>query len=312
MPSVIRRRPRREQKALALPQGVHAFRRRLLGWYGRHQRALPWRGTRDPYAVLVSEFMLQQTQVSRVMGHYPRFLTRYPTIEDLAAAPADAVRESWHGLGYYARARNLHAAARRVVADHGGRLPRELERLRKLPGIGRYTAHAVASLGFGADVATVDTNIDRVLGRVFKIRGAKKSAARARRVWSRAEVLVPRRRSADWNQALMDLGATICVARRPRCEKCPVATVCRSRRRLLTRRSADEPSSDRLEHEMRRRTSDEHVEVPEVRQHPDLCLRPAPLPRAGLDPLRPLRAHPRARERKHGERRTGRLRCRAA
>src|SRR5215813_5278567 len=120
MASVNRRRSRRHQKKLAFPQGVHAFRRRLLGWYARHQRSLPWRGTRDPYAVLVSEFMLQQTQVARVMGHYPRFLRSYPNLEDLAAAPADAVRESWSGLGYYARARNLQAAARRVVDEHGG------------------------------------------------------------------------------------------------------------------------------------------------------------------------------------------------
>ena len=228
-------RPSVEQRRGGLTPRAATFRRRLLRWYSRHARRLPWRGAADPYAVLVSEIMLQQTQVARVQEYYPRFLARYPTLEDLAAAPADAVRESWHGLGYYARARNLHAAARRVVADHGGRLPREPERLKKLPGIGRYTAHAVASLGFGADVATVDTNIDRVLGRVFGIRGARKSAARARGVWSRAETLVPRRRSADWNQALMDLGATICIARRPRCEVCPVASVCRSRRRLLGR-----------------------------------------------------------------------------
>src|SRR5262249_58867775 len=152
MKSVNPRRPRRKTKPLALPQGTHAFRRRLLAWYAVHRRALPWRGTRDPYEVLVSEFMLQQTQVTRVMGHYPRFLARYPTLEDLAAAPADAVRESWDGLGYYARARNLHAAARTVVKTLGGRLPRRPEELRVLPGIARYTAGAVASLPSGAAV----------------------------------------------------------------------------------------------------------------------------------------------------------------
>jgi A/G-specific adenine glycosylase len=229
MKSVNRRRPRRKTKPLALPQGARAFRRRLLGWYALHRRALPWRGTRDPYQVLVSEFMLQQTQVTRVMGHYPRFLRRYPTLEDLAAAPPDAVRDSWSGLGYYARARDLHAAARRVVREHDGVFPADPVALRRLPGIGRYTAGAVASIAFGADAAAVDTNIARVLARVFRVRGARGSAARARRLWRLAERVLPRGRAGDWNQALMDLGATICVARRPRCVACPVASVCRSR-----------------------------------------------------------------------------------
>ncbi len=228
MASVVGRRPRRERKPLALPQGALAFRRRLLRWYARHQRALPWRGTRDPYAVLVSEFMLQQTQVSRVMGHYPSFLRRYPTLEDLAAAPADAVRESWTGLGYYARARNLHAAARRVHDEHDGVFPADPAALRRLPGIGRYTAGAVASIAFGADEAAVDTNIARVLGRVFRVRGRRGSSARSGALWRLAVRLVPRGRAGDWNQALMDLGATICVARSPRCPACPVAVVCRS------------------------------------------------------------------------------------
>jgi len=229
MKSVNRRRPRRKTKPLALPQSARAFRRRLLGWYALHRRALPWRGTRDPYEVLVSEFMLQQTQVTRVMGHYPRFLRRYPTLEDLAAAPPDAVRDSWSGLGYYARARDLHAAARRVVREHDGVFPADPVALRRLPGIGRYTAGAVASIAFGADAAAVDTNIARVLARVFRVRGARGSAARARRLWRLAERVLPRGRAGDWNQALMDLGATICVARRPRCVACPVASVCRSR-----------------------------------------------------------------------------------
>jgi A/G-specific adenine glycosylase len=190
---------------------------------------LPWRGTRDPYEVLVSEFMLQQTQVARVMGHYPRFLQRYPTLEDLAAAPADAVRESWAGLGYYARARNLHAAARRVIDEHAGVFPDDLAALHRLPGVGRYTAGAVASIAFGADAVAVDTNIARVLSRVFRVRGQRGSAARARRLWSLAERVLPRGRAGDWNQALMDLGATICVARGPRCPVCPVSSLCRSR-----------------------------------------------------------------------------------
>jgi len=170
--------------------------------------------------------MLQQTQVARVLEFYPRFLARYPTLEDLAAAPADAVRESWDGLGYYARARNLHAAARAVVKKLGGRLPRRAEELRALPGIGRYTAGAVASLAFGADVPAVDTNAARVLARVFGMRRRPKSARLERRVWALAAALVPRGRAADWNQALMDLGATYCTARRPRCQDCPVCRRC--------------------------------------------------------------------------------------
>jgi A/G-specific adenine glycosylase len=217
-----------------LPRGAAAFRRRLLGWYGRHHRRLPWRGVRDPYAVLVSEIMLQQTQVARVMEFYPRFLARYPTLEDLAAAPADAVRESWDGLGYYARARNLQATARVVVGQLGGRLPREAEALRRLPGVGRYTAGAVASLAFGADVPAVDTNAARVLARVFGIRGRKKSGRRERRVWALAAALMPRGRAADWNQALMDLGATYCTARAPRCGACPMRQGCAVGRRKTT------------------------------------------------------------------------------
>ena len=158
-----------------------AFRQRLLAWYTRHARTLPWRGERSPYAVLVSEIMLQQTQVARVLEYYPRFLARYPTIEDLAAASDDAVRESWEGLGYYARARNLHATARRVVAELDGVLPRAPEALSRLPGIGRYTAGAVASLAYGARVPAVDTNAQRVIGRVFRLRNG---SSRLRRVWA--------------------------------------------------------------------------------------------------------------------------------
>src|SRR5262245_40290438 len=208
------------------------LRRRLLAWYARHARRLPWRGSRDPYAVLVSEVMLQQTQVARVAQFYSSFLARYPTLEDLAAASPDAVRESWEGLGYYARARNLHAAARHVVATAGGRLPPSRDDLRRLPGIGRYTAGAVASLAFAAPVPAVDTNVARVLTRVFAIRSRPKSAAHQRRLWALAAALVPPRRPGDWNQALMDLGATICTARAPRCPRCPVRADCRSAGRV--------------------------------------------------------------------------------
>lgn len=219
----------RERKVPALSQRAAGFRRKLLRWYGRHARTLPWRGGNDPYAVLVSEIMLQQTQVSRVTDYYTRFLARYPTVDALAAATADAVRDSWAGLGYYARARNLHAAARQVVDEHGGVFPREPDALRKLPGVGRYTAAAVASIAYGLDVGTVDTNIERVLHRVFRPRGPRGSSAHVKRIWRQAELLVPRGRAGDWNQALMDLGATICVARTPRCDACPVEKVCASR-----------------------------------------------------------------------------------
>jgi len=227
---VTRRRPRPKQERPTLAPAVRRFQRRLLAWYGRHRRQLPWRGVGDPYAVLVSEIMLQQTQVARVLDFYSGFLARYPTLEDLAAAPAPAVRESWEGLGYYARARNLHAAARHVVKRLGGRLPRTHDELRTLPGIGRYTAGAVASLAFGADVPAVDTNAERVIARVLGVRGRRKSARRERRIWTLATALVPRGRSADWNQALMDLGATYCTARAPRCPICPVRRDCATRR----------------------------------------------------------------------------------
>jgi len=224
----------------------------LQRWYGRHARTLPWRGARDPYAVLVSEIMLQQTQVARVTDYYTRFLARYPTVDALASASADAVRDSWTGLGYYARARNLHAAARHVVAEHGGVFPREPDDLRKLPGVGRYTAAAVASIAYGADVGTVDTNIERVLHRVFKPRGPRGSSAHTKRIWRQAERLVPRGRAGDWNQALMDLGATICVARTPRCDVCPVGTVCSSRVTTAVTARAPRPRAPRAAPRARR------------------------------------------------------------
>ena len=230
--SIVPGRRSREERKPRLPSRALPFRNRLLRWYRRHQRALPWRGVGDPYAVLVSEVMLQQTQVRRVREFYPRFLARYPTIEELAAASLDAVCESWAGLGYYARARHLHRAARQVVRERAGVLPSESKELERLPGIGRYTAGAVASLAFGRDVPAVDTNVARVLSRVFRVRGERKSAPHTRRIWALAGALVPHGRAADWNQALMDLGATICVARAPRCRACPVAPVCGSRREL--------------------------------------------------------------------------------
>jgi len=229
---------REVSSAVALAPRAAAFRRRLLAWYGRTARDLPWRRVRDPYAILVSEIMLQQTQVARVTDYWTRFLDRYPTLEDLAAAPARDVLGAWEGLGYYARARNLHATAKHVVRHHGGRLPDEAGMLARLPGVGRYTAAAVASIAFDAPLGTVDTNIARVLARVFRLRGARRSTTRTAATWRLAERLAGRGRAGDWNQALMDLGATICTARTPRCERCPVASLCayRSRRAAATKR----------------------------------------------------------------------------
>jgi A/G-specific adenine glycosylase len=211
-----------------------AFKRKLLSWYRRQARNLPWRQTRDPYCIVVSEFMLQQTQVSRVEQFYGRFLARYPTIQALSRARARAVREVWEGLGYYRRAANLHRLARTVVKDHNGLIPDDPEVLVSLPGVGRYTAGAIASFAYEKRAAAVDTNVIRVLGRFFKkgkrAGGRGKSKTGTSEIWKLAHELLPKRGSTVWefNQALMDLGATICVARKPRCERCPVRGNCQS------------------------------------------------------------------------------------
>ncbi len=205
------------------PARVARFQRALLAWYDRHGRDLPWRRTRDPYAILVSEMMLQQTQVARVLEYYPRFLARYPTVADLAAASEPAVRESWDGLGYYRRASNLLRAAQLVAERHGGRFPAEVAALRELPGIGRYTAGAVASFAFGQDAPILDTNAARVLARVF---GPGRRRGRTRRLWALAATTIPHGRGYEFNQAIMDLGALVCRARRPTCPECPVRRVC--------------------------------------------------------------------------------------
>jgi len=212
------------------------FRRRLLAWFRRSARDLPWRRTRDAYRVVVSEFMLQQTQVRRVLEYYPRFLARFPSVDALARARPRAVREAWDGLGYYARARNLHALAKQV-SGAGGQLPDDPLELRKLPGVGRYTAGAVACFAYEKPVATVDTNIARVIRRVWGIRnwgrGTRSNGATSRRIWDIAAGIVPRNGKTAWkfNQAMMELGATVCVARRPRCPECPVMQDCKTGRR---------------------------------------------------------------------------------
>ncbi len=202
------------------------FQRRLLAWFREYGRDLPWRRTRDPYRILVSEIMLQQTQVDRVLDYYGKFLRRYPTVRELAAAHPARVRESWEGLGYYARARNLHAAARKVVEAHGGRFPRTVEGMQALPGVGRYTAGAVASFAFGQAAPVLDTNVRRVLSRVFVRRRPATASAFDRRLWAMAEAAIPAGEAWDFNQALMDFGATMCSARAPRCPSCPMRGVC--------------------------------------------------------------------------------------
>ncbi len=202
------------------------FRRRLLRWFRRHGRDLPWRRTRDPYHIVVSEFMLQQTQVSRVEAYYHRFLERYPSIEVLAAAPAAMVRESWEGLGYYRRAANLHRLAQAVVGEHGGVVPDDPAALVRLPGVGRYTAGAVACFAYQRATPAVDTNVARVLRRAFHPR--LREPAVLRHVWETAADIVPRQGRAAWsfNQAIMELGALVCTARLARCHECPVRTAC--------------------------------------------------------------------------------------
>ena len=204
-----------------------ALRRALRGWYARHGRDLPWRRTDDPYAIWLSESMLQQTQVATVIPYYERFLARYPTVHDLAAASIDEVLRQWSGLGYYARARNLHTAAREIVNRYEGRLPDTVTALRALPGIGRYTAGAVASIAFGRRAAAVDGNVARVLSRVFHIGLDIKTPRGLGAVWAAAEALLPHRGVGDFNQALIELGATVCLpGQAARCSVCPLRGHC--------------------------------------------------------------------------------------
>jgi len=207
---------------------VHKFQTRLLAWYRVHGRDLPWRRTREPYRVLVSEIMLQQTQVDRVVPKYRQFLKRYPTLKRLAAASPEDVRRLWYPLGYNIRPVRLHTIARETLAHYGGRLPARADALRELPGIGRYTANAILTFAYGQDVGVLDTNIRRVLGRVFlgpqrvaRVRGEKT-------YWDLAATLIPRGRGYDFNQALMDFGATWCTPRKPRCGPCPLKRFCAS------------------------------------------------------------------------------------
>lgn len=209
----------------------------LLRWYrSGSRRALPWRGSRDPYRVWVSEIMLQQTQVRTVIPYYRRFLKRFPTLESLARARLSTVLEHWSGLGYYSRARNLHAAAQAVRRRFAGRVPEEAGTLLTLPGVGRYTAGAIASIAFGRRAPVLDGNVTRVLTRFFGIRQSPAQPAVRKKLWALAGQILPRENPGDFNQALMDLGALLCTPRRPDCPACPVAAGCAARRAGLQER----------------------------------------------------------------------------
>lgn len=201
---------------------------RLLEWYAHHARQMPWRDHTDPYVIWVSEVMLQQTQVDTVIPYFERWMARFPDIESVASASLQDVLSEWEGLGYYSRARNLHRAAQILVAEKDGQLPEDTQALRQLPGIGRYSAAAIASMAFGKDEAALDGNIRRVLARMFDVRLPARSSEGERQLWDLANENLPPGRAGDYNQALMDLGATICTPRQPDCQNCPLMTLCRA------------------------------------------------------------------------------------
>lgn len=208
------------------PGSTKQIRAKLLRWYRRHARDLPWRKTRDPYAIWLSEIMLQQTQVQTVVSYYERFLKRLPTVEKLARARLDTVLKLWEGLGYYSRARNLHKAAQCIMKEYQGVFPDTAEDLMRLPGIGRYTAGAIASIAFDRQEPIVDGNVRRILCRLYRIHGDTRSPALLEQLWVLAADLVPRRHPGQFNQAMMELGATLCARQSPQCPKCPLRTLC--------------------------------------------------------------------------------------
>jgi A/G-specific adenine glycosylase len=203
-----------------------AIRKRLLSWFDSEKRSLPWRGTRDPYRIWVSEVMLQQTTVGAVAARYERFLERFPDLKSLARAREESVLAAWSGLGYYARARHLRAAARRIAAEHDGRVPRDPETLRALPGFGEYMSAAVASLAYGVRIPAVDANVGRVVSRLFAVEGTLGTRAHAEEIRRRVQALLPDERPGDLTAVLMDLGQQICRPRLPECPRCPVARLC--------------------------------------------------------------------------------------
>lgn len=204
------------------------FSIKLIEWYKDHAREMPWRGPVSAYAIWVSEIMLQQTRVETVIPYYQRWMERFPALADLAQASEQEVLRYWEGLGYYSRARNLHRAARIVVQEHDGEIPQDAAGLRSLPGIGRYTSGAIASLAFGQDEPILDGNVRRVLSRVFNVRHPHRSGAAESMLWSLAEKHLPPGQAPDYNQGLIELGALICTPRSPDCEHCPVAADCQA------------------------------------------------------------------------------------
>jgi A/G-specific adenine glycosylase len=213
---------------LPQPAARQRFRKRLLAWYRANGRDLPWRHTDDPYHILVSEMMLQQTQVDRVLPKYHEWLQKFPSLQALAAAAENDVTETWRPLGYNIRPRRLQSIARESVSRYGGQLPSDHDTLLSFKGIGAYTAGAIRSFAFGQRAAILDTNVARVLFRVFIGAGDVKAHAMRKQLWRLSEVLVPRKHVFDFNQAVMDFGATVCVARKPRCHACPMTRSCTS------------------------------------------------------------------------------------
>ena len=212
-------------------QDSNAIQERLLAWFKQSCRNMPWRETRDPYAIWISEVMLQQTQVVTVRPYFKRFMRQFPDVRALAEASPQTVLKAWEGLGYYSRARNLHHAARTLVSDFNGKLPSDVKALLSLPGIGRYTAGAIASIAFGLDEPVLDGNVTRVLCRLFRIRENPGTTRIEHKLWSLARRLIPSGQAAVFNQAMMDLGATVCIPRRPQCPVCPLDQLCQARSR---------------------------------------------------------------------------------
>jgi A/G-specific adenine glycosylase len=206
-----------------------SFRKQLLDWFQQFQRDLPWRRTKDPYRIWISEIMLQQTRVAAVIPYYERFLARFPSVRALAEAPQEEVLRLWSGLGYYSRARNLQKAAQQIVTKHEGEFPREEAEVLALPGIGSYTGAAILSIAFGAKHAVLDGNVARVLARLGAIRGDLRESRRWHSLQKTADEFVDPKSAGDWNQAMMELGAMVCTPRSPRCLLCPVAKFCRAR-----------------------------------------------------------------------------------
>jgi A/G-specific adenine glycosylase len=220
---------------MSLPFASTEVSRPLLAWYGQEGRDLPWRNTRDPYRIWLSEVMLQQTTVAAVIPYYTRFLQRFPTVDALASASLDDVITLWAGLGYYSRARNLHRAARQVVEEHGGVFPGTLDALASLPGIGRSTAGAILSIAFDKPTAILDGNVRRVLVRLFAWTEDPRSGRAEKQLWAWADALTPASHSNDYAQAIMDLGATICTPREPSCNRCPLHGICQARQMGLAK-----------------------------------------------------------------------------